>query len=46
MMRLQDPDQTKIIVVTLAEPTPVPEARGLQADLQRAGIRPWAWVVN
>ncbi len=22
------------------------EAAGLQADLQRAGIAPWAWVVN
>jgi len=46
MMRLQDPAYTKVIVVTLPETTPVIEAAELQADLERAGIRPWAWVVN
>jgi len=46
LMRLQDPVQTKIILVTLAEPTPVTEAQGLQEDLERAGIHPWAWVIN
>jgi len=46
MMRLQDPAQTKVIVVTLAETTPVLEAVGLQNELQRAGITPWAWIVN
>jgi len=46
MMRLQDPEQTKMIIVTLAETTPVLEAEQLQADLVRAGIHPWAWVVN
>ena len=46
LMRLQDPAQTKIILVTLAETTPVLEAAGLQDDLERAGIHPWAWVVN
>jgi arsenite-transporting ATPase len=46
MMMLQDADMTKVILVTLPEPTPVTEARVLQDDLQRAGIRPWAWVVN
>lgn len=46
MMRLQDPEQTKILLVTLAETTPVLEATALQADLRRAGIEPWAWVVN
>lgn len=46
MMRLQDPTQTKMIIVTLAETTPVLEAQALQADLERAGIHPWAWVVN
>ena len=46
LMRLQDPLQTKIILVTLAETTPVLEATGLQDDLERAGIHPWAWVVN
>lgn len=46
LMRLQDPNATKVLLVTLAETTPVLEAAGLQADLQRAGIEPWAWVVN
>ncbi|WP_230977334.1 arsenical pump-driving ATPase [Georgenia yuyongxinii] len=46
MMRLQDPDLTKVVVVTLPEPTPVMEAEQLQDDLRRAGIEPWAWVVN
>jgi arsenite-transporting ATPase len=46
MMQLQDPKQTKVILVTLAETTPVLEAANLQADLRRAGIEPWAWVIN
>jgi arsenite-transporting ATPase len=46
MMQLQDPKQTKVLIVTLAETTPVLEAASLQADLQRAGIEAWAWVVN
>ena len=46
MMQLQDPQQTKVLLVTLAETTPVLEAANLQSDLRRAGIEPWAWVVN
>jgi arsenite-transporting ATPase len=46
MMQLQDPKQTKVIIVTLAETTPVLEAAHLQEDLRRAGIEPWAWIVN
>lgn len=46
LMRLQDPAQTKVVLVTLAETTPVLEAEELQHDLERAGIRPWAWVIN
>ncbi len=46
MMQLQDPKQTKVMIVTLPEPTPVQEAANLQSDLRRAGIEPWAWVVN
>ncbi|HZX16346.1 MAG TPA: arsenical pump-driving ATPase [Pseudomonas sp.] len=46
MMQLQDPKQTKVLLVTLAETTPVLEAASLQADLRRAGIEPWAWVIN
>lgn len=46
MMQLQDPEKTKVIIVTLAETTPVLEAENLQQDLRRAGIEPWAWVIN
>ena len=46
MMRLQDPDYTKILLVTVPETTPVLEASILEDDLKRAGIEPWAWVVN
>ncbi|MFN7736898.1 MAG: arsenical pump-driving ATPase [Pirellula sp.] len=46
MMRLQDPGQTKMLIVTLPETTPVLEAESLQSDLRRAGIEPWAWVIN
>jgi arsenite-transporting ATPase len=46
MMQLQDPARTKVLLVTLAETTPVLEAANLQADLRRAGIEPWAWIIN
>jgi arsenite-transporting ATPase len=46
MMQLQDPKQTKVLIITLAETTPVLEAAGLQNDLRRAGIEPWAWIIN
>ncbi len=46
MMQLQDPEKTKLLLVTLAEPTPVLEAAKLQEDLRRAEIEPWAWIVN
>lgn len=46
MMQLQDPKQTKVLLVTLAETTPVLEAADLQEDLRRAGIHPWAWIIN
>lgn len=46
LMRLQDPDYTRIVLVTLPEVTPVSEASGLQDDLRRARIEPFAWVVN
>ncbi len=44
--RLRDPVYTKILLVTLPEATPVHEAAALQRDLERAGIRPFAWVIN
>ena len=46
LMQLQDPKQTKVVLVALAETTPVLEAAHLQDDLRRAGIEPWAWVIN
>jgi arsenite/tail-anchored protein-transporting ATPase len=44
--RLRDPLFTRVLIVTLAEATPVHEAERLQADLRRAGIEPFAWVIN
>ena len=44
--RLRDPTFTRAIIVTLAEATPVHEAERLQNDLIRAGIHPFAWVIN
>ena len=46
MTRMQDPEQTSIVLVTLAETTPVLETANLQAELRRAGIEPWGWVIN
>ncbi|HEV6967014.1 arsenical pump-driving ATPase [Roseateles sp.] len=46
MMQLQDEARTKVLIATLAEDTPVREAALLQGDLRRAGIEPWAWVIN
>jgi arsenite-transporting ATPase len=44
--RLRDPHFTKVLLVTLPEATPVHEAAALQADLRRASIEPFAWVIN
>ncbi|MEO6856025.1 MAG: TRC40/GET3/ArsA family transport-energizing ATPase, partial [Rhodoferax sp.] len=46
LMRLQDAAYTKIILVTLPELTPVSQAAALQEDLRRAGVEPYAWVLN
>jgi arsenite-transporting ATPase len=46
LMRLQDPQYTKVILVTLAETTPVTQAQELQDDLRRASVEPYAWVIN
>jgi arsenite-transporting ATPase len=46
LTRLRDPEFTRMVVVTLAESTPVHEAERLQADLRRADIEPFGWVVN
>lgn len=44
--RLRDPEFTRVLIVTHAEATPVHEAAKLQADLRRAEIEPFAWVIN
>lgn len=46
LMHLQDPEWTRVIIVTLPETTPVSEAAALQDDLRRARIEPYAWVIN
>jgi len=46
LMRLQDPNYTRVLLVTLAETTPVSQAGALQEDLQRAHIEPYAWIIN
>lgn len=43
---LGDTEHTRIVMVTLPEATPVHEARALQGDLARSGLRPWTWVAN
>ncbi|WP_298200152.1 arsenical pump-driving ATPase [Desulfosporosinus sp.] len=44
--RLRDADETDVIIVTLAETTPVYEAMRLEDDLKRAGIHSKWWVIN
>ena len=44
--RLRDMEFTRVLIVTLPEATPVHEAERLQEDLARAGIKPYAWLVN
>ncbi|QGU95580.1 arsenical pump-driving ATPase [Clostridium bovifaecis] len=44
--RLRNADETEVIIVTLAEATPVYEAIRLEADLKRAGINSKWWVIN
>ncbi len=46
LMRLRDPDYTKVLIVSLPENTPVHEAQKLQEDLKRAEIEPYAWIMN
>jgi len=45
-MALQDQTLSKIILVSLPETTPMREAGDLQNDLKRAGIQPYAWLIN
>ncbi|MEX0663105.1 MAG: arsenical pump-driving ATPase [Balneolaceae bacterium] len=45
-MYLQDKDFAKILLVSLAETTPISEAAKLQDDLRRANINPYGWIIN
>jgi arsenite-transporting ATPase len=44
--KLRNEGETEVIIVTLAETTPVHEALRLQNDLDRAGIHSKWWVIN
>ena len=44
--RLRNESETEVVIVTLAETTPVFEAMRLEEDLKRAGIFAKWWVVN
>lgn len=44
--RLRNPQETSVVIVTLAEATPVLEASRLQKDLERADISPKWWIIN
>lgn len=44
--RLRNADETEVIIVTLAETTPVYEAMRLVEDLERAEIAAKWWVIN
>jgi arsenite-transporting ATPase len=44
--RLRNAEETEVIIVTLAEATPVYEAMRLEEDLKRAGIAAKWWVIN
>ncbi|MGE5456293.1 MAG: arsenical pump-driving ATPase [Ignavibacteriales bacterium] len=44
--RLRNADETEVIIVTLAETTPVFEAMRLEEDLKRAGILSKWWIIN
>jgi arsenite/tail-anchored protein-transporting ATPase len=45
-MFMQDATFAKILLVALPEATPMREAESLQNDLRRAGIIPYAWIIN
>ncbi len=44
--KLRDQDQTQVLIVTLAEATPVQEALRLKKDLDRAGLTSKWWIIN
>ena len=44
--RLRNSNETEVIIVTLAEATPVYEAMRLEEDLKRANIATKWWIIN
>ena len=44
--QLRNANETEVVIVTLAETTPVFEAMRLEEDLHRAGIHSKWWVIN
>ena len=44
--QIRNPKDTSVVIITLAEATPVLEASRLQDDLKRANIQPKWWVIN
>ena len=44
--QIRNPKETSVVIITLAEATPVLEASRLQDDLKRADIHPKWWVIN
>lgn len=44
--KLRNADETEVVIVTLAETTPVYEAKRLEEDLNRAGINSKWWLIN
>ena len=44
--RLKNSEETEVLIVTLAEPTPFYESMRLEEDLKRAGIYSKWWIIN
>ena len=44
--RLKNADETEVLIIALAETTPVYEAMRLESDLKRAGINSKWWIIN
>ena len=44
--RLKNSEETEVLIVTLAEPTPFYESKRLEEDLKRAGIYSKWWIIN
>lgn len=44
--KLRNEAETEVVIVTLSEATPVYEAKRLEEDLTRAGIKTKWWVIN